>query len=43
VAVVPGVAFGEFGRDYIRCSYAYSLDNLTKAVAKIEEFVKGLK
>lgn len=43
VAVVPGIAFGEFGRDYIRCSYAYSMDNLIKATEKIAEFVKELK
>ena len=43
VAVVPGSAFGEFGKDYIRCSYAYSMDSLAKALTKIEEFVNGLK
>jgi len=43
VAVVPGIAFGEFGKDYIRCSYAYSMDALKKATEKIAEFVAGLK
>lgn len=43
VAVVPGVAFGEFGKDYIRCSYAYSMDALKKATDKIAEFVKELR
>ena len=43
VAVVPGSAFGEFGKDYIRCSYAYSMDALKTAVGKIAEFVSGLK
>ena len=42
VAVVPGSAFGEFGRDYIRCSYAYSMDALKTAVGKIAEFVGEL-
>ena len=40
VAVVPGDAFGEFGKYYIRCSYAYSMKNLIKAVEKISKFIK---
>lgn len=43
VAVVPGDAFGEFGKYYIRCSYAYSMSNLMQAVERIENFVNGLK
>ena len=43
VAVVPGGAFGEFGVDFIRCSYAYSMQNLVSAMQKIAEFVKDLK
>ena len=43
VAVVPGVAFGQFGKDYIRCSYAYSMKNLMCAMEKIAEFVKERK
>ena len=43
VAVVPGSAFGGFGKDYIRCSYAYSMDALKIAVEKIREFVAELK
>ncbi len=43
VAVVPGSAFGESGKYYIRCSYAYSMDNLTKAIAKISAFVERVK
>lgn len=42
VAVVPGSAFGEFGRDYIRCSYAYSMEALKTAMDKIGEFVSEL-
>lgn len=41
VAVVPGSAFGEFGTNYVRCSYAYSMDSLLKAVERISEFVKA--
>ncbi len=43
VAVVPGDAFGEFGKNYIRCSYAYSMKNLITAMNKISEFVKSIK
>ena len=43
VAVVPGDAFGEFGKNYIRCSYAYSMNNLVQATERIAKFVEGLK
>lgn len=43
VAVVPGDAFGEFGKYYVRCSYAYSMKNLLDATERIAEFVKELK
>ncbi len=43
VAVVPGNAFGEFGKYYVRCSYAYSMPNLVEATKRIAEFVKELK
>lgn len=43
VAVVPGGAFGESGRDFIRISYAYSLNKLQKAMDRIEEFLKKYK
>lgn len=39
LATVPGNAFGESGEGYIRCSYAYSIDNINKALDKIDEFV----
>lgn len=42
VAVVPGDAFGEFGKYYIRCSYAYSMKSLIEATDKIREFVKSI-
>ncbi len=42
VAVVPGVAFGKKYQDYIRISYANSLDKLKEAVIRIERFVSGL-
>lgn len=43
VAVVPGDAFGESGKYFIRCSYAYSMKNLIAATDKIREFVEDLK
>jgi len=43
VAVVPGDAFGEFGKYYVRCSYAYSMKNLTEATDRIAQFVRDLK
>ncbi len=42
VAVIPGTAFGESGEGFVRCSYAYSLDELKTAVERIGEFVKEL-
>ena len=43
VAVVPGDAFGEFGKYYVRCSYAYSMKALATAMEKIARFVEKLK
>lgn len=43
VAVVPGNAFGDSGEGYIRCSYAYSIDELKLAISRIKEFVEELK
>ena len=40
VAVVPGNAFGSCGEYCIRCSYAYSMESLKKAIGKISDFVK---
>ncbi len=40
VAVVPGNAFGESGEGFIRCSYAYSVKNITEALTRIERFVQ---
>ena len=42
VAVVPGDAFGEAGKDHVRCSYATSLANLREAAARIEKFVNSV-
>jgi len=39
VAVVPGDAFGESGKNHVRISYAYSLDTLQRAMYRIEKFI----
>lgn len=43
VATVPGTAFGDCGEGYLRISYAYSLDTLKKAMARLKEFVNELR
>lgn len=40
VAVVPGSAFGASGEGFIRCSYAYSVENISTALERIADFVK---
>ncbi len=43
VAVIPGTAFGSCGEGFVRCSYAYSLDNINEALNRIESFIKEKK
>ena len=43
VAVVPGSAFGESGKYFVRCSYATSMKDLKEAVGRIRAFVARLK
>ncbi len=43
VAVVPGTAFGDCGEGFLRISYAYSLQDLKKALDRIEKFVETLQ
>jgi aminotransferase len=43
VAVVPGTAFGKEFDDYIRISYASSMDNLKEALVRMGTFLKTLK
>ncbi|MHB8986420.1 MAG: aminotransferase class I/II-fold pyridoxal phosphate-dependent enzyme, partial [Eubacteriales bacterium] len=40
VAVVPGNAFGEQGEGFVRCTYASSIENLTEAFKRMNNFVK---
>lgn len=43
VAVVPGTAFGECGEGFVRCSYAYSVEEIRVALEKIAKFVNKVK
>lgn len=40
VACVPGNAFGKSGEGFIRCSYAYSIESIEKALVRISRFVE---
>lgn len=42
VVVVPGNAFGESGEGFIRISYAYSLESLKMALARVEKFLRKI-
>ncbi|MCR5657246.1 MAG: aminotransferase class I/II-fold pyridoxal phosphate-dependent enzyme [Butyrivibrio sp.] len=42
LAVVPGNAFGDCGEGFIRISYAYSLDDLKKAMGRLRKFIEKL-
>lgn len=43
VVVVSGNVFGEEGEGYVRISYSVSIDNIEKAIERIEKFMKNLK
>lgn len=40
LAVVPGSAFGNSGEGFLRISYAYSLEDLQKAMERLEKFIE---
>ena len=42
-AIVPGTAFGQGGEGFARISYAYSTKHISKALERIEDFVKKVK
>ena len=37
VALVPGTSFGDSAKNYIRISYANSLENIEKAINRISK------
>ena len=41
VVVIPGSSFGNQGENYVRISFANSLDNIKQAIVRIKEFVSG--
>ena len=42
VAVLPGTSFGHYGEGYLRISFANSLENLARAMDKMEEALNKL-
>jgi aminotransferase len=40
VAVVPGSAFGQAGKGYVRCSYATAYEEIEQALERMHRFVK---
>lgn len=40
VAVVPGTAFGEAGKGFVRCSYATSTAKIEQALERMQRFVR---
>jgi aminotransferase len=40
VAVVPGLAFGEFGEGYVRCCYATAMADIEEALRRMGRFVE---
>ena len=40
VAVVPGLAFGEFGEGYVRCCYATAMTDIEEALRRMGRFVE---
>ena len=43
VAIVPGTAFGDCGEGYLRISYAYSIEDLQKALSRVAAFVARIR
>jgi len=42
VAVLPGTAFGAYGEGYLRMAYANSVENINKALERMEKVLKSL-
>ncbi len=40
VAVVPGGAFGDAGKGYVRCSYATAYEKIEEALERLQQFVR---
>ena len=42
VAVLDGASFGEYGEGHLRLSYATSMENIEKAISRIDKALKLL-
>ena len=42
-AIVPGNAFGASGEGFARISYAYSVEHISRAIDRIDKFLKRIK
>ena len=42
VALLSGAAFGEFGDGYVRLSYANSQENISRAIERLDAFVRSI-
>jgi aspartate/methionine/tyrosine aminotransferase len=40
VAVLPGTSFGKYGEGYLRLSFANSIENIKKALDRIDKTLK---
>ena len=40
VAMIPGTAFGKFASDNVRCNFATSRENISKAIEKVNKILK---
>lgn len=40
VAIIPGVAFGQYGEGYLRLSYAASMETIETAMTRLKEFME---
>jgi aminotransferase len=40
VALIPGSAFGEAGKGYVRCSYATAYEKIEEALERLQRFVR---
>jgi aspartate/methionine/tyrosine aminotransferase len=43
IAAVPGTTLGEYGKDFIRISYANSYENLEIAMERMKKALEGIK
>jgi aspartate/methionine/tyrosine aminotransferase len=43
VAALSGTAFGDFGEGYLRLSYANSVENLQKALDRMDASIRKIK